>query len=44
MKSAKLYNRSQGWGWGRWRGAELKPYGTNARFVSECTGCHAAYA
>jgi hypothetical protein len=40
VKNAKLYKESDGWGWGRWRGAELKPYGVDSRFVSECTGCH----
>jgi hypothetical protein len=28
------------WGWGRRRGLDLKPYGDDARFVNECTGCH----
>lgn len=41
VKDAKLYKQDEGWGWGRWRGAALKPYGKDARFVSECTGCHA---
>ena len=40
LKSAGRYRNSQGWGWGRWRGADLKPYGKDARFVDECTGCH----
>lgn len=40
LKSARRYRNSQGWGWGRWRGADLKPYGKDARFVDECTGCH----
>ena len=40
LKDAQLYKDTEGWGWGRWRGADLKPYGTNARFVNECTGCH----
>jgi hypothetical protein len=31
---------TEGWGWGRWRGLDLKPYGTNAGFVNECTSCH----
>jgi len=38
LKSARRYRDSQGWG--RWRGADLKPYGEDARFVDECTGCH----
>ena len=40
LKDAKRYASTDGWGWGRWRGLDLKPYGSDARFVSECTGCH----
>jgi hypothetical protein len=40
VKDSRLYKHSEGWGWGRWRGAELKPYGVNSHFVNECTGCH----
>jgi hypothetical protein len=40
IKSAKQYKDTEGWGWGRWRGTELKPYGNDARFVTECTSCH----
>lgn len=40
IKDSKKYAPSDGWGWGRWRGADLTPYGSDARFVSECTGCH----
>jgi hypothetical protein len=29
-----------GWGWGRWRGADLRPYGKDASFARECVGCH----
>jgi hypothetical protein len=39
-KNARQYKRTEGWGWGRWRGMELKPYGEDARFVNECTSCH----
>ena len=39
-KDAQRYRSTDGWGWGRWRGLDLKPYGQDARFVSECTGCH----
>jgi hypothetical protein len=41
MKDAKLYKQDEGWGWGRWRGAALKPYGKDFGYVGECTGCHA---
>jgi hypothetical protein len=40
VKDHDLYRKTDGWGWGRWRGLDLKPYGTNSQFVAECTGCH----
>jgi mono/diheme cytochrome c family protein len=40
LKDARRYTSTDGWGWGRWRGADLKPYGKDAGFVNECTGCH----
>src|ERR1035438_4001841 len=39
-KNAAAYKSTDGWGWGRWRGLDLKPYGDDAAYVSECTGCH----
>jgi len=39
-KDAQRYKSTDGWGWGRWRGLDLKPYGSGPDFVSECTGCH----
>ena len=40
VKDAGRYKRTDGWGWGRWRGMDLKPYGSNGHFASECTSCH----
>jgi mono/diheme cytochrome c family protein len=40
LKDANRYQHTDGWGWGRWRGLDLKPYGQDARFVTECTSCH----
>jgi len=40
VKDAHQYKATDGWGWGRWRGLDLKPYGKDAHFVTECTGCH----
>jgi len=40
LKDAKRYKDTEGWGWGRWRGLDLKPYGSDSAFVNECTGCH----
>ncbi|HEY1649183.1 MAG TPA: cytochrome P460 family protein [Terracidiphilus sp.] len=39
-KDATKYKQTDGWGWGRWRGLDLKPYGSDSHFVDECTGCH----
>lgn len=40
LKDADRYDNTEGWGWGRWRGLDLKPYGKDAHFVNECTVCH----
>lgn len=40
VKDAQLYHSTDGWGWGRWRGLDLAPYGHDTHFVSECTTCH----
>ena len=40
-KDATKYASTEGWGFGRWRGADLKPYGKDAGFDRECTSCHA---
>lgn len=40
LKDAKKYKDTEGWGWGRWRGLNLQPYGKDAQFVKECTSCH----
>jgi hypothetical protein len=40
LKDAQRYKDTEGWGWGRWRGMDLTPYGKDAHFVDECTGCH----
>jgi hypothetical protein len=39
-KDATKYAKTEGWGFGRWRGLDLKPYGHTAAFVNECTSCH----
>lgn len=44
VKDAKKYASTEGWGFGRWRGTDLKPYGKDAAFQNECTGCHAPVA
>ena len=40
IKDAQRYHSTDGWGWGRWLGLDLRPYGKDAHFVNECTGCH----
>jgi hypothetical protein len=40
VKDAARYKDTEGWGWGRWRGLNLQPYGKDAHFVGECTTCH----
>jgi hypothetical protein len=40
LKDARRFRQTDGWGWGRWRGVNLRPYGKDAHFVDECTSCH----
>ncbi|MDG5470070.1 cytochrome P460 family protein [Deltaproteobacteria bacterium IMCC39524] len=40
IKDAKKYSGTGGWGFARWKGMELKPYGQDESFVYECFGCH----
>lgn len=41
VKDATKYASTEGWGWGRWLGMDLKPYGDSPLFTGECTSCHA---
>jgi mono/diheme cytochrome c family protein len=40
VRDSKKYAGTLGWGWARWRGADLQPYGKDKNFTSECVGCH----
>ena len=40
LRDSQKYAATLGWGWGRWRGTDLKPYGKDAEFAKECVGCH----
>ncbi|SHH89147.1 cytochrome P460 family protein [Flavobacterium defluvii] len=40
IKDAKKYEATKGWGWARWKGNDLKPYGDSANFDQECISCH----
>ena len=44
VKDAKKYKDTGGWGFARFVGNELKPYGKDAGFVMECFGCHTPVA
>jgi hypothetical protein len=44
VKDATKYASTQGWGFGRWKGDNLAPYGKTASFANECTSCHAPMA
>ena len=40
IRGSQKYAGTLGWGWARWRGADLKPYGKDAEFTRECVSCH----
>jgi hypothetical protein len=40
VKDAEKYKKTKGWGWGRWKGNDLKPYGETHDFDNECIECH----
>ena len=40
IRDSNKYASTKGWGWARWRGTDLKPYGKDADFTKECVGCH----
>ena len=44
VKDAKKYKETGGWGFARFVGNDLKPYGKDAGFVGECFGCHVPVA
>ena len=44
VKNAAKYKDTGGWGFARFVGSELKPYGKDAGFVGECFGCHTPVA
>ncbi len=44
VKDAKKYKETGGWGFARFVGKDLKPYGKDASFVNECFGCHTPVA
>lgn len=40
IRDSKKYASTFGWGWCRWVGGDLTPYGKDASFVNECMNCH----
>jgi len=44
VKDARKYKNTGGWGFARFVGADLVPYGKDAGFVAECFGCHTPVA
>jgi Haem-binding domain/Cytochrome P460 len=40
IKDQKKFAATLGWGFARWRQANLVPYGKEAAFTNECVGCH----
>jgi len=40
IRDRQKYAATKGWGWARWRGVDLTPYGKDAGFSAECIGCH----
>lgn len=40
IKDKKKYASTAGWGWARWVGTDLQPYGKTADFATECVACH----
>jgi hypothetical protein len=39
-KDSQKWASTGGWGYSRWVGNELEPYGKSAGFVQECVACH----
>jgi hypothetical protein len=40
IKDDQKFASSAGWGWARWKGNDLKPYGKTLTFSQECVNCH----
>lgn len=41
IKDVQKYADTKGWGWARWKGVDLRPYGKTVKFATECVSCHA---
>jgi len=40
FKDTKKWSNTGGWGYARWKGTQLMPYGKDASFAQECVACH----
>ena len=40
IKDSQKYAGTKGWGWARWIGPDLTPYGANGTFTTSCVSCH----
>jgi len=40
LKDAVKYKTTGGWGYARWKGRDLIPYGKDASIANECVACH----
>jgi len=40
FKDSKKFENTKGWGWARWVGEELAPFGENPSFTQSCIECH----
>lgn len=40
IKDSRKYRATLGWGFARWRGVDLQPFGKDAGFASGCVSCH----
>jgi hypothetical protein len=40
IKDSQKYSATKGWGWARWIGTDLHPFGTSPAFTSSCVSCH----
>ena len=41
VKDSNKYKLTGGWGFARWKGLTLQPYGEDESFAQECFSCHA---
>ncbi len=40
IKDSRRYAATAGWGWARWLGADLHPFGNDDHFAESCVRCH----